>query len=397
MNQEFSKIDLVVLAGGKGSRLKNISKDYPKSLVKIKNINFMQLLLNKYCKYNFNKIYILVGYKKKYITNKFNNKIINFIKIKCLGGKKLLGTGGSLSALPKKNDFILINSDTYFDIDVKNFIKINKNYLAKIALVKNTNYKSNNKLSNLELENNNVIFSKNKKKYMNAGIYFFRKEIFNYIKTSKTSLENDLLPKLILKKKVTGHKYNNFFLDIGIIKNYNTAKKKIPQYLRRPAAFLDRDGVINEDTGYINNFENIKFREGVIKGLKYLIKNKYYIFIITNQAGIAKNKISMKQFNTLNIKLKKFLAEKNIYIDRTEYCPFHHKAINFKFRKRSNFRKPGNLMIKKITKEWFINIKKSFMIGDKISDKICAKKSGLYFEFANNNFYCQIKNIVKKD
>ena len=75
MNQEFPKIDLIVLAGGKGSRLKNISKNYPKSLVKIKNINFMQLLLNKYCKYNFNKIYILVGYKKNYIINKFNNKI----------------------------------------------------------------------------------------------------------------------------------------------------------------------------------------------------------------------------------------------------------------------------------------------------------------------------------
>ena len=66
-------------------------------------------------------------------------------------------------------------------------------------------------------------------------------------------------------------------------------------------------------------------------------------------------------------------------------------------KKNSLTRKPGNLMIERIKKKWHLNLSKSFMIGDKNSDKICAKKSGLYFEFAKENFYYQAKSIIKKN
>ena len=78
---------------------------------------------------------------------------------------------------------------------------------------------------------------------------------------------------------------------------------------------------------------------------------------------------------------------------------FHHftpDAKIKKYKKNSYTRKPGNLMIERIKKRWHINVSKSFMIGDQNSDKICAKKSGLYFEFAKKNFYHQTKLIVKK-
>mgnify|MGYP003685892505 FL=1 len=97
----------------------------------------------------------------------------------------------------------------------------------------------------------------------------------------------------------------------------------------------------------------------------------------------------------MHSKLKKFFLKNKIKLDEIKYSPYHPKGIIKKFAKKHKSRKPDNLMVKEILKKWPIDIKKSFMIGDKLSDQKCAKKSRLYFEYANQNFYYQIKNILK--
>ena len=94
--------------------------------------------------------------------------------------------------------------------------------------------------------------------------------------------------------------------------------------------------------------------------------------------------------------LKSSLSKKNIYFDDIQYCPYHPKGKIKKYRKKSSLRKPDNQMIKIIDKNWLINKRKSFMIGDKLSDKLCAKKSGISFSFAKKDFFKQVKEIVKK-
>jgi histidinol-phosphate phosphatase family protein len=394
IKKKINKVDLVILAGGKGSRIKKFLGKNPKPLLKIKKINFLQILLNKYAKYNFRKIYLLTGFRSKKIFNKFHNKEINFIKINCIKEKKLMGTGGCLFKLRKKlNNFILVNGDTFFDIDMNKFLELKTGSIGSIALTKNHNYKSNNLLSNLCIKNNYVHYSK-KKSLMNGGIYFFNKKIFKYISNKKISLEMDIMPELIINKYITGKKFTNFFLDIGTKKNLKVARKIIPIYLKRPAAFLDRDGVINKDLGYVSSSNRFIIKKNVIKGLKLLIKKNYYIFIISNQSGIAKKKFTYLQFLRFNIFFKKFFSRNKIFFDEIKYCLFHKDSKIPKLKKRSKFRKPGNLMIEKIFENWFINQKKSFMIGDKSSDKVCAQRSNLHFEFAENDFYKQTKKMI---
>ena len=165
---------------------------------------------------------------------------------------------------------------------------------------------------------------------------------------------------------------------------------------KKPAVFLDRDGTINYDYGYVHLFSNFKFRPHVIKGLKYLTKRKYLIFIVTNQAGLAKGKFKLSDLLSLHTKLKTFLKRKNIIINDIEYCPYHPDGIVKRYKKRSAYRKPGNKMIIKIHKKWNIDIKKSFMIGDKKTDKLAARKSNLYYEYVSSNLYLQVKKIDKK-
>jgi D-glycero-D-manno-heptose 1,7-bisphosphate phosphatase len=128
--------------------------------------------------------------------------------------------------------------------------------------------------------------------------------------------------------------------------------------------------------------------------LQYLKKKNYYIFIVTNQAGIGKKIYSEKQFIKLHKNINEKLKKYNIFIDEVQYSPYHEKAKVIKFRKKSNMRKPGNKMIQNIKSKWDLDLKNSFMIGDKITDKKAAHKSNLKFYYAENNFYKQIKKII---
>ncbi len=392
------KKDLIILAGGKGTRIKNITKKIPKPLIEISKKPFLEIVIRNFAKYDFENIYILAGYKGSKIFNIYHNKIINFIKIKCFIEKKKLDTWGAVENISKKikNNFLLVNGDSFLLENFDNFLnfKSNRNYSIKLLLVKNLNYKSNSKLSNLYLYKNLVQF-KNYSNYMNGGIYLIKKEVLNRKFKNDSSIENDVLKKLIIKKKVIGKYSNKFFIDIGTYKNLSLAKKEIPKVLKRPAVFLDRDGVINHDYGYIHKWKNFKIKQNVLKALKFLNKKNILIFVVTNQAGIGKGIFKEKDFFELHKKFKKYLSEKNIYINDVKFCPYHPNAKIKKYRRKTNFRKPGNLMIEEILKQWDIKKEKSIMIGDKLTDLLAAKKSKIYFEYDRDNLYEQLKLFFK--
>ena len=392
----MKKIDLVILAGGKGTRIKEFLGNKPKPMIKLNNIYFLQYLLNSLSKFSFNKIYILTGYKHRIIFKNFNNKMFNLIKVRCLKEKKLMGTGGALLNLKKEkvNDFILVNGDTIFDIDINDLIKLcTKNKLGCIALAANKNNTNSLKLNNLTLRKNKLLYQK-KGNLMNGGVYFFKKRILNIIPKKKFSLESDFLPKLINKKLINGKVYKNFFLDIGTPKYLKISEKNLKNYFKKPAVFLDRDGVINHDFGYVYKQKDFKFKKGVIEGLKYLSKKDYLIFLVTNQAGIAKGFFKEKDFFKIQSYINKKLFRHNIIINDVQYSPYHPKGSVLKYRKKNNLRKPGNQMIKNILKKFIIDKKKSFMIGDKISDKKCADKSNIKFYYAEENFQSLIERII---
>ena len=175
-------------------------------------------------------------------------------------------------------------------------------------LVKNSNYKSNSKLSNLYLYKNLIQFKKSSN-YMNGGIYFIKKKILNNEFKNDRSIENDVIKKLITRKKVTGKYSNKFFIDIGTYKNLSIAKKEIPKILKRPAVFLDRDGVINHDYGYTHKWKNFKIKK-CFKSFKILNENNILIFIVTNQAGIGKGIFKEEDFFDLHKKFKNYLSKK---------------------------------------------------------------------------------------
>ena len=279
--------DIVILCGGKGARLGNITKTTPKPLLKFHNIEFIQYLINFYSRLGVKNIFLLAGYKGNLFKKKYHGKIFNLSKIIVLIEKKPLGTGGSLFFLKKKigNNFLLINGDSINIFNILSLIK-KPNSLAKMFLIENENYQSNKKLISIGIKKKNVVYKNSN--LMNSGIYLLNSKILKKLKNKFISLEEDILPKLIKKNKIEGEVLNSNFIDIGTKKNFLRTKKFLRKNFCKPAIFFDRDGVINYDYGYVHKYENFHWRPGVLKALKYIIKKNYYIFIITNQSGIGR-------------------------------------------------------------------------------------------------------------
>ena len=394
-------IDAVVLVGGIGSRLGYLTKNTPKPLLKINNQIFLDTLIAKLIKYKFNKIYLLCSFKKEKFFRLYNNKIIHNSKIMCIDEGNPKGTGGALYKLKNivKRDFLLINGDTYFDIDISKLLENKfKDNICTIALTSNKKYKKNIKINNIKINRNNQIqFSKDFSSLMNGGIYFFKKKIFKFIIKKKCSLENDILKNLIIKKKIHGIVFKEKFVDIGSHKMIKFLKKN-KDFLKQKAIFLDRDGVINrlKKNDYIKKYSEFNFLPGVIDGIKYINKKNYLVIIITNQACIGKSIISEKTLNSIHDKMKKHLkSKKNAHIDDIYYSPYYKYSNNNKYRKNEFDRKPNPGMLIKAIKKWNVNTKKSLFLGDSVTDYRLSKKMRIKFYYkSNSKLISQLRKII---
>lgn len=339
----------------------------------------------------------MCSYQKKSFFKLYHNKKIHNSKIVCIDEGNQKDTAGGLIKLNKKikKNFFLINGDSLFDIDLKRLIKFkNSKTVGSIAIVKNKNYKKNDKLNNIKINNSNIVsYSKIKTNLMNGGIYYFKKKIFKYLSNTKISLENEVLKKLIYKNKIEGFLFNKKFIDIGTPNNLFFLKKN-PNFLKQKAAFLDRDGVINilKKEGYVENIKEFNFLPGVDKAIKYLNKLDYLVIIVTNQACVGKSIITENKLNEIHKYMKNQLIKKNkAYIDDIFYSPYYKFSKKEKFKLNSKDRKPNTGMFLKAIKKWNINLDKSFFIGDSTTDKVSSKKLNLKFYYKQKgSLYNQI-------
>lgn len=140
--------------------------------------------------------------------------------------------------------------------------------------------------------------------------------------------------------------------------------------------FLDRDGTINEEVEYLNDVDQLKLIDGTIEAIRLLNDADYKVVVITNQSGIAKGYLTEAQLQIIHTELKKMLQKENVYIDAIYYCPHHPDAEVDAYRVDCQCRKPKPGMLKQAAKDLDIDLKNSFVIGDKISDLSAGDVTG---------------------
>ena len=140
---------------------------------------------------------------------------------------------------------------------------------------------------------------------------------------------------------------------------------------------MDRDGVINEDLGYVFKKENFIWKKNIFKAIKYINDNNFYVFVITNQSGIGRGFYNEHDLNTLHLWINKKLNTNGAYIDDFFYSPYFKRSKKYSSIKYFNLRKPRIGMINLAKKKWVIDLKKSWVIGDQITDIKTAKNAKL--------------------
>ncbi len=188
--------------------------------------------------------------------------------------------------------------------------------------------------------------------------------------------------------KFTKKKFNKF-IDIGVVKDLKNAKKFLTKIVKKKVVIFDRDGIINLDSGYTYQIKKFIWRKNIIKLIKYLNDNDYYVFVATNQSGIGRGFYTEKDVINLHKWINENLKKYGSHIDEFFYAPYYKKSKFKIYKKNKALRKPDIGMFSNIIKNWVIKKNKTFMIGDSSSDIEFANNAGIkgIFIKPNENIY----------
>lgn len=376
----------VILVGGLGTRLGSLTAATPKPLIEVGGAPFLDVLLRELGRRGITRIHLLAGFQAEKVGAYARDSAVARqlgLEITVHVEPHKAGTGGALwharEALPE--EFLLMNGDSWFDFDLLDFLSRaprEETWLARLAL---RSLPDTSRYGIVELEKGYVTGFKPRPEQpgaglVNAGVYHMRRAIIERL-SADCSLEDAIFPVLAKEGLLLGIPYEGFFIDIGIPEDLARADNLIPAKLRRPAVFLDRDGVIDVDHGYVSTIDRFEWMPGAREAIRHLNLTGHYVFVVTNQAGVARGYYREEDVMALHRWIGDELAAIGAHIDDLRYCPCHPEGVVESYKCTSGWRKPEPGMILDLMASWPVDIAHSFLIGDQETDLAAARAAGI--------------------
>ena len=417
-----NKFNWAILAGGLGTRIESVSNQKPKSLMIVNGKTILEQQIEILKNNGVGEIHLLLGYRAQQIIDfvKSLPRIPN-ITFNCHIDESPLGTGGALLQFLKRSPEIIgvSHGDLYIDTDISQFITEVINSECDWGQIVHP--------SNHIFDSDIVVTSENKQiiRYVlkphgtnlkfrnltNAGIYFFKTKFINaatkiFENVDYTfDLDRDLLPRL-LEFGLKGYSYEDTgtCMDVGTPERIN----KFDSWLKsnpfrgkvRPMVFIDRDGVINKDTGWISSINDFKMYSDVPSSIAKLNNLGVRVVIVTNQPVVARGDISLDALSKIHIYFESLLAENSAFVDGIYFCP-HHPASGFpneivSLKGNCFCRKPEIGLFLEALEKFPTDLNSTFIIGDSWRDKKAAQKLGVLFLPTRNYLPENKEEIVKQ-
>ena len=402
----------VIMAGGRGTRISELYPDIPKPLIPIDGTPVLEREICSLRDQGFTELILTVSHMGEKIIDYFGDGSRLGVSIQYYNEKQPLGTAGALFKLKEEltNDFLLLNADAIFDVDFNRMVAFHKEHGGLVTLFTHPNshpYDSGLIIANknglvekwLTKEDERPTYYKNR---VNAGLHVINPKVLELVginadsvgkvgvdgKPVKVDLDRQLLKPLAGTGKMFCYDSPEYVKDMGTPERFYQVEndfiigrvKAKNLSNKQKAIFLDRDGVINKYVGFLRNTGEFELLPGVAKAIKKINESGYLCIVVTNQPVIARGEVTVAELNEIHNKMETLLGLEGCYVDALYYCPHHpHKGYEGEVPELKidcDCRKPKPGMLLKAAKDFNIDLKRSWMVGDGKNDIIAGKNAG---------------------
>ncbi len=365
--------DVVIMAGGFGTRMSKDFSDIPKPLIPLGESPILEHIISECKKYNRINILIVLHHMSDKIKNYFGDGSSFGVKIKYFVEEIPMGTGGALLAVQDllKDTYLVLYADVYSDLNIDDFFNFHSKHESEISIVVHPNdhpYDSDI----VEIKNNKVLrFSSHphidnvKKNLVNAAMYIINKSAFLHLSdmgNSKFDIAQDIFPDLLKKDvNILAYRTSEYIKDMG------TPERLI-----------------------INNLDDLELIKYSGNAIRMINKSKFLAICATNQPVIARGECSSEQLERIHNKMESDLGSQGAYLDHIYFCP-HHPDSGFKgevkeLKIQCNCRKPNPGMLINAQKDFNLNLKECWFIGDSEADIGAAQNAGCKSILVGDNY-----------
>lgn len=397
----------VIMAGGKGTRISSVASDIPKPMIRIADKPVLEHELECLRNQGIKDFIITVGHLGNVIMDYFGDgtgispatgKTFG-VNIEYFVEERPLGNAGALFLLKDKltEEFLLINGDCMFDIDVRRFTDFHKERGGLVTLFTHPN--SHPYDSGIIVTDDNGIvkkwitkeeqrpeFYKNR---VNAGIHILSKKVLERrIELERIDLDRDILKPLSETNCIYAYDSTEYVKDMGTPERYATVcadfeKGRIRSQNRsnkQKAIFIDRDGTLNKYVGFLKNARDFELLPKVQDAIKNINESEYLAVVVTNQPVIARGDTNFEELELIHNKMETLLGEHGAYLDGIYFCPHHpdkgYEGERLEYKVQCECRKPKPGMLLRAAEELNINLQASWMVGDSANDIQAGNTAG---------------------
>jgi D-glycero-D-manno-heptose 1,7-bisphosphate phosphatase len=290
-----------ILAGGLGSRLGEIVREIPKPVLEVARRPFIAWLMREMLRFGVDEFVILTGHLSAAVEEavmQAADALPKRVKVVFSEEKLRAGTGGALfhARAHLAERFLLCNGDSLFDCNVAallgDFAKDGPDVLGRLVVREQPEAARYGAVS---VQGDRIVDFLERPApgagaaLMNAGIYAIDKRLLDRV-SETCSLERDILPALAHSGALRATRQSGWFVDIGVPEDLAHARRELTSCLDRPALFLDRDGVLNLDHGYVGSRDRWEWVENAREAVALATAHGWHVFLVTNQAGVARGR-----------------------------------------------------------------------------------------------------------
>jgi histidinol-phosphate phosphatase family protein len=393
-------MQVVILAGGRGTRLGEHVQAIPKPMVTIggrPNLEHQVLLAKRH---GFTRVLFLVSHLADRIEAHFGNGRRFGIEISHCAENPPLGTAGALRHASQLLDdrFLVLYGDVFVECDLERLWVEHTNSRPFATLVVHPNdHPYDSDLVEADAEGwISAIHPKPRPEdqylanMVNAGTAVIERKVLGLIPPGRhLDLASDIFPALARDRGLRAYRSAEYFKDFGTPDRLTRTRldfeagkpARLSRSSPRAAIFLDRDGVINKETSRLSDPAQMELIPGAAEGIRRLNQAEFLVIVVTNQPVVARGECSLEVLRLIHNKMETLLGRQHAWIDALYFCP-HHPDKGFpgevpELKIDCDCRKPKTGMFNRAVQDWNILLSDSYCIGDSRRDLIAARRFGI--------------------